>query len=103
MGDLTPDQKLQVALHDKFHASTINDPRIRATFIRLMTGKVEGKITDAEMNSVHRFVTAVDYMIAALGYGVCDMYAEGGPVHLNESKFAKDYGNQSADDAPSPQ
>lgn len=93
MGDLTPDQKLQVALHDKFHASMINDPAIRANFIMLMTGKVEN-ITDAQMDSVQRFIIAVDYMIAALGYGVCDMYAEGGPVHLNESNFAKDFGNQ---------
>ena len=85
MADLTPEEKLSQALNDKFHASVINDEETRATFIKLMCGGTEN-VTDEEMASVHRFVTAVDYMIAALGYGICDMFAEGGPVHLNESR-----------------
>ena len=102
MADLTPEEKLSVALNDKFHTSVINDEETRATFIKLMCDGTEN-VTDEEMASVHRFVIAVDYMIAALGYGICDMFAEGGPVHLNESKFPEDSDNQSEDDAPSPQ
>ena len=90
MSDLTPDQKLQEQLNDKFHASVINDEQIRATFIRVMTAGKAENVTDAEMDSVHKFVIAVDYMIAALGYGICDMFAEGGPVHLNESNFLEE-------------
>ena len=84
MTDLTPEQKIQVELNDKFHAAIINDEGIRKTFIDFMTGAPK-EITDAEMKSIHRFITAVDYMIGALGYGIFDMNAEGGPVHLSET------------------
>lgn len=82
MPDLTPEQKLQNELNDKFHAAMINDQGIRKTFIKAMTG--DGKVTDEEMDSIHRFVIAVDYMLGTLGYGICDMYAKDGPVHLSE-------------------
>lgn len=102
MDDLNIAQKLQQELNDKFHASMINSEEIRATFIRLMTENASN-VTDEEMASVHRFIIAVDHMIAALGYGICDMFAEGGPVHLKESKYLEESDNQSEDDAPSPQ
>ena len=50
-----------------------------------MTGHVHDVNAD-QMDSIHKFVVAVDYMIATLGYGICDMHAKGGPVHLNDIK-----------------
>ena len=95
MTDLTPEQKISAALNDKFHASIINDAGIRKTFIDMMIGSsnpgLPGDLqrlddaTDAEMDSAYRFIIAVDYMLATLGYGIFDMHAEGGPVHFTET------------------
>lgn len=84
MTDLTPEQKIQAELNDKLYAAIINDEGIRKTFIDFMTGASK-EMTDSEMNSIHKFITAVDYMIGALGYGIFDMNAEGGPVPLSET------------------
>ena len=96
MSDLTPEQKISAALNDKFHASIINDAGIRKAFIDVMTcysipglpgnlQRLDDDVTDAEMDSAYRFIIAVDYMLATLGYGIFDMDAEGGPVHFTET------------------
>ena len=82
MTDLTPEEKLEDEFNDKFQAAIINDERIRKLFIDAMTGATTA--SDVDMESVHKFITAVDYMIGALGYGIFDMFAEGGPVHISE-------------------
>lgn len=79
----------------------INDELIRTDFIEVMTRACE--TTKAKMDSADRFMIAVDYMIATLGYGICDLMAKGGPVHISDPKFLEDSDNQSEDDAPSPQ
>ena len=100
MTDLTTEQKIQVNLNllyasiindekvretfidsVKSYAAIINDEEIRKTFIDCMIGTSK-EITDAEMNSIRKFVTAVDFMIGALGYGIFDEHAAGGPVPI---------------------
>ena len=88
MSDLTPDQKIQKELNERFHASMINDEGIRADFIEMMT--CVGEATKAKMDSADRFMIAVDYMIATLGYGICDLEAKGGPVHILDPKFLEE-------------
>ena len=95
MNDITPEQKISAALNDKFHASIINDAGIRKAFIDIMTCYSSPGLpvnlqrlddsTDADMDSAYRFIIAVDYMLATLGYGIFDMDAEGGPVHFTET------------------
>tara|TARA_R100000231_G_scaffold131637_1_gene103760 strand:+ start:692 stop:952 length:261 start_codon:yes stop_codon:yes gene_type:complete len=85
MNDLTPEQKIQVELDDKFHAAMINDEGIRKIFIDFMTAK-SSETTDAQLHSVQKFIAAVDYMIGALDYGICDMNASGGPVHISKTQ-----------------
>ena len=84
MSDCTPDQKLQQELNERFHASMINDESIRTDFIEMMT--CVGEATKAKMESVDRFIIAVDYMLATLGYGICDLKAKGGPIHICDPK-----------------
>ena len=81
MTDRTPEQKLQDELNDRFHASIINDENIRKLFIDAMTGVTPP--SDVDMDPVHRFVVAVDYMIGTLGYGICSLTQKGRP-HLSE-------------------
>lgn len=97
----TPEQKIQQELNDRFHASMINDEWVRTDFIEVMTCVCEA--TKPKMDSADRFMVAVDYMIATLGYGICDLKAKGGPVHFLDPKFLEVSDNQSEDDAPSPQ
>ena len=101
MAQLNPDQKMQRELNERFHASMINDEWIRTDFIEVMTCACE--TTEAKMDAADRFIIAVDYMIATLGYGICDLQREGGPVHILDPKFLEDCDSQSEDDAPSPQ
>lgn len=101
MAQLTPEQRIQHELNERFHASMINDEWIRTDFIELMTCACEA--TEAKMESADRFIIAVDYLIATLGYGICDTKAKGGPVHILDPKYLKASDNQSEDDAPSPE
>ena len=82
MTDRTPEQKLQDELNDRFHASIINDENIRKLFIDAMTGVTPP--SDVDMDRIHRFITAVDYMIGTLGYGICDLNFKDRP-HLSET------------------
>jgi len=79
-------QKLENALGEMFsdshHTLVINDETIRKTFIDSMTGKVPAE--DVDWDSVHKFIDAVDYMLGTLGYGICDLTVEGGPVPITE-------------------
>lgn len=85
MTKLTPEQKLEIELNDKFHASIINDATTRNTFVDVMTGAIPSEdVTDANWDSFHKFIDAVDYMLGTIGYSIYDMEAEGGPAPLNE-------------------
>lgn len=85
MTKLTPEQKLENEFKDMFHASIINDATTRKTFIDVMTCAIPAKdVTHEHWRSIHEFIRAVDDMLGLIGYGICDMNAEGGPVHLNE-------------------
>ncbi|MAP42210.1 MAG: hypothetical protein CL981_00530 [Euryarchaeota archaeon] len=84
----TPEQKTQQELNERFHASMINDEWIRTDFIEVMTCACDA--TDAKMESADRFIIAVDYMLATLGYGICDLKAEGGPAHICDPKFLEE-------------
>ena len=82
MTELTPEEKLKAAIEDKFHAAIINDEGTRKTFIKTMT--TENDPTDAELKIVFQFIDAVDYMLGTVGYGICDIEVEGGPVPLSD-------------------
>ena len=84
MTELTPEEKLKAAIEDKFHAAIINDEGTRKTFIKTMT--TENDPTDAEMETVFRFINAVDYMLGTIGFGICDIEVEveGGPIPLSD-------------------
>lgn len=83
MTEITPEEKIKAAIENSFHAAMINDKGIRTTFIDVMTSP-SNDVTDAQIDCVLKFITAVDYMVDTLGYGICDMEAKGGPVHLSD-------------------
>ena len=87
MEPLTPEDKLKQAFNDKLHASVINDEECRNAFLKVT---LESQETNEELLAMHRFITAVDYCLGALGYAICDMEHKDGPVHIDDPRFLEE-------------
>ena len=87
MSDLTPEDKLLKNFHDLFYASVIHDQKIRDAFIEIT---LESGETDEHYEAFHKFISAVDYCIGTMGYGICDLEHKDGPVHIDDPRFLEE-------------